>query len=65
MKTDKKARIKTVKKINPLELVQEQYQLLKERFRQAADINEKKILIRRLINLQGVKQFLLSTNNYH
>lgn len=57
--------MKKVKNVNPIELVQEQYQLLKERFRRAGDINEKNILIRRLVNLQGVKQFLLSTNIYH
>jgi hypothetical protein len=50
----------TMKKINPLEVVQEQYQRLKEKFRSTHDVQEKKVLFKRLINLAGVMQFLIS-----
>jgi hypothetical protein len=49
-----------MKKINPLEVVQEQYQHLKEKLRSTHDIREKKVLFKRLINLAGVMQFLIS-----
>lgn len=55
--------MKKTRRINPIELVQEQYQLLKEKFRCAADMEEKKILLRRLLNLRGVKRFLMSIEN--
>jgi hypothetical protein len=56
-------RMKKAKRINPIELVQEQYQLLKEKFICAADLEEKKILLRRLMNLHGVKRYLMSIDN--
>lgn len=57
--------MKKSRRINPIELVQEQYQLIREKFRCAVDMEEKKILLRRLLNLRGVKQFLMSIeNNY-
>ncbi len=49
-----------MKKINPLEVVQEQYQNLKEILRSTNDIREKNVLFKRLINLAGVIQFLIS-----
>jgi len=49
-----------MKKINPLEVVQEQYQHLKEKLRSTHDPREKNILFKRLINLVGVMQFLIS-----
>ncbi len=55
--------MKKAKRINPIELVQEQYQLLKEKFICAADLEEKKILLRRLMNLHGVKRYLMSIDN--
>jgi hypothetical protein len=48
------------KKINPLEVVQEQYQNLKGKLRSTHDVREKNILFKRLINLAGVMQFLIS-----
>jgi hypothetical protein len=51
-----------MKKINPLEVVQEQYQRLKEKLRSTHDAREKKVLFKRLINLAGVMQFLISIN---
>jgi len=51
-----------MKKINPLEVVQEQYQHLKEKLKSTCDIREKNILFRRLVNLVGVMQFLISIN---
>ena len=49
-----------MKKINPLEVVQEQYQYLKEKLRSTHDVREMKVIIKRLINLVGVMQFLIS-----
>jgi hypothetical protein len=51
-----------IKKVNPLDLVSEQYQNLKKRLGSARDDREKKIIFRRLINLLGVMQFLISIN---
>jgi len=47
-------------KIIPLEVVQEQYQFLKEKLRQTHDAREMKVIIKRLINLVGVMEFLIS-----
>ena len=47
-------------KINSLEVVQEQYQYLKEKLRSTHDVREMKVIIKRLINLVGVMQFLIS-----
>ena len=49
-----------MKKINPLEVVQEQYQNLKGKLRLTRDVREKNVLFKRLINLVGVMQFLIS-----
>ncbi len=49
-----------MKKINSLEVVQEHYQYLKEKLRSTHDIREKNVLFKRLINLAGVMQFLIS-----
>lgn len=49
-----------MKKINPLEVVQEQYQYLKDKLRSTQDVREKNVLFKRLINLAGVMQFLIS-----
>jgi hypothetical protein len=51
-----------MKKINPLDVVQEQYQRLKEKLRSTHDAREKNVLFKRLINLAGVMQFLISIN---
>ncbi len=54
--------MKKFKNINPLDLVNEQYRQLKEKFRSARDNKEKKVIFRRLVNLLGVMQFLISIN---
>ncbi len=54
--------MKKIKNINPLELVNEQYLQLKEKLRSARDSKEKKVIFRRLVNLLGVMQFLISMN---
>jgi len=51
-----------MKKINPLEVVQEQYNNLKEKLKSTHDIREKNVLFKRLINLVGVMEFLISVN---
>jgi len=49
-----------MKKINPLEVVQEQYQRLKEKLLSTSDVLEKNLLFKRLNNLSNVMQFLIS-----
>jgi len=51
-----------IKNVNPLELVQEQFQLLKEKLKSTSDAREKTILLRRLANLVSVIHFLISIN---
>ena len=51
-----------IKNVKPLELVQEQFQLLKEKLKSTGDAREKTILLRRLANLVGVIHFLISIN---
>jgi len=51
-----------MKKINPLEVVQEQYQYLREKLKSTQDVRERNVLFKRLINLVGVMQFLISIN---
>ena len=51
-----------MKKINPLEVVQEQYQHLREKLKSTQDVRERNVLFKRLINLVGVMQFLMSIN---
>jgi hypothetical protein len=45
---------------NSIEIVVEQFQNLLERCLQTKDENERVILVRRLVNLVGVIQFLVS-----
>ena len=52
-----------MKKINPFDLVYEQYRRLKEKFSSTGDPLEKRILCKRLINLLAVMEFLISLNN--
>jgi hypothetical protein len=49
-----------MKKINPLEVVQDQYKNLKAKLKSTHDIREKNVLFKRLINLVGVMEFLIS-----
>jgi hypothetical protein len=59
MKKEKKD--KKIKKINPLDLVQEQYHQIKEKLISAGDVHEKQDIFRRLVNMLGVMQFLISS----
>lgn len=52
----------TLKNLKPLELVTEQYQLLKSRLNTTKDPQEKNRLFRRLANLVAVMEFLVSLN---
>jgi hypothetical protein len=52
--------IMKIKKINPLEVVQEQYQNLKGKLLSTNDVREKDFLFKRLNNLANVMQFLIS-----
>jgi hypothetical protein len=49
------------RQINPIDLINNHFLNLNERFKSTADDHEKNVLRKRLINLQGVKQFLVST----
>lgn len=51
-----------MKTIKPLDLVNEQYQLLMARLSSTKDLKEKNQLLRRLGNLLAVAQFLISLN---
>ena len=48
-----------MKKINPLEIVQEHYHQLYQKLSSTHDDREKNVLFKRLINLVGVMQFLI------
>ena len=54
--------MKKIKNINPFELVQEQFQQLKEKLKSTDDSKERIILLRRLVNLVGVIEFLITIN---
>jgi predicted nuclease with TOPRIM domain len=49
-----------LRKINSLEIVKEHYQNIKGKFKSTQDTHEKTILFKRLVNLAGVMQFLIS-----
>ncbi len=51
-----------MKKINPIEIVSEQYQQLKEKLKSTHNVHDRNIIFRRLVNLLGVMQFLISIN---
>ncbi|UFS69922.1 hypothetical protein LPW11_18795 [Geomonas sp. RF6] len=51
-----------MKKVDPLVVVNEQYQLLKERLYAARNAQEKNVILRRLVNLLGVMQFLITSS---
>ena len=50
---------------NPFDVAYEQYQLLKERLSSTGDPKEKHVLVKRLLNLLAVMEFLISTNRPH
>ena len=52
-----------MKKMNPFDLAYEQYQRLKEKLSSTSDPLEKNVLYKRLVNLLGVMEFLISLNN--
>jgi hypothetical protein len=49
-----------VKKINPLDVANEQYWRLTEKMESAVDIQEKILIFRRLTNLLSVMEFLIT-----
>ena len=51
-----------MKTLKPLDLVNEQYQLLMAKLNSTRDIQEKNKLFRRLTNLLAVTEFLISLN---
>lgn len=51
-----------MKTIKPLDLINEQYQLLMARLNSTRDTSEKNKLLRRIGNLAAVAQFLISIN---
>lgn len=53
-----------MKALYPLELVQEQIQVLKKKLRSTGNIQEKNVLFKRLANLLGVMEFLLTINKH-
>ncbi len=48
--------------MDPLELVQQQYLLLKNELRSTKDARERKIISKRISNLVSVMQFLVSVS---
>lgn len=50
--------------VSPLDLVQEQIQVLKNKLKTTGNIQEKNVLFRRLVNLVGVMEFLLTMNKH-
>ncbi len=53
-----------LKRINPLDLVYDQFRQLREKLKTTGDVRERKILLRRLVNIVGVIQFLLTMNKH-
>lgn len=51
-------------RINPVDVINEQFKALHERFTAAADPNERRILHKRLKNLENVMRFVTS-NSLH
>ncbi len=54
--------MKKRKGINPLNVVHEQFQQLRKKLKSTDDAWERTVLIRRLVNLIGVIEFLISIN---
>ena len=54
---------KILAKMDPFDLVYEQYQHLKGKFSSTCDPQEKKMQFKRLVNLLAVMEFLISLNN--
>jgi len=51
-----------LKKMNPFDLVTDQYQQLKEKLSSTGDPQEKNVLFKRLANLLAVMEFLITIN---
>lgn len=51
-----------MKTLNPIDLVNEQYQLLMSKLNATRDLQEKNKIFRRLANLVAVMEFLISLN---
>jgi len=50
-------------KINPFNLINQQYKILKYKLSSTVDPQKRKVLTKRLVNLLTVMEFLLSINN--
>lgn len=51
-----------MKGLNPFDVVNEQYQVLKAKLNATGDPQEKNVIFKRLLNLLGVMDFLISMN---
>lgn len=51
-----------MKRINPVDLVYEQYRILKDKLSATRDPKEKNMIFKRLVNLLAVMEFLISLN---
>ena len=51
-----------MKKVKPIDLAFEQYEMLKKKLSLTGDVREKNILFKRLSNLLAVMEFLISIN---
>ena len=59
---NKYAKEKSVSKINPFNLVYEQYKIIQSKLNLTGDPQEKNILFKRLANLLAVMEYLISLN---
>ena len=55
-------RRRALKKVKPIDLAFEQYEMLKKKLSLTGDVREKNILFKRLSNLLAVMEFLISIN---
>jgi len=51
------------RRINPFNLINQQYNILRSKLNSTGDPEKRKILSKRLINLLAVLEFLISINN--
>lgn len=54
---------KMTRRINPFNLINQQYNILRSKLNSTGDPEKRKILSKRLINLLAVLEFLISINN--
>ena len=56
-------RWKMTRSINPFNLINQQYNMLRFKLNSTGDPEKRKILAKRLLNLLAVMEFLISVNN--